>query len=88
MERFKQSTDKLKDYPSIARSCPGKFQWVISDSTSHATGTESFVFDLTTPPGLVREGSCENPDAVVTLSELDFFRMMEGECNAQELFVR
>jgi uncharacterized membrane protein YgcG len=91
MERFKQSTDKLKDYPSIARSCPGKFQWFVSDSTSKATGTngtEAFVFDLSTPPGNVRQGTCRNPDAVLCLSELDFFRMMESECNAQELFVR
>ena len=90
MERFKQSADKLQDYPSIARSCPGKFQWFVSDSTSTATGTngtEAFVFDLTTPPGSLRQGTCRTPDAVLCLSELDFFRMMDSECNAQELFV-
>ena len=90
MERFMQSTDKLKDYPSISRSCPGKFQWFVSESTSSATGTngtEAFVFDLTTPPGSVRQGTCRNPDAVLCLTEIDFFRMMDGACNAQELFV-
>ena len=90
MERFMQSTDKLKDYPSISRSCPGKFQWFISDSTSKATGTngtEAFVFDLTKSPGETRQGTCRNPDAVLCLEELDFFRMMEGDCNGQELFV-
>ena len=91
MERFKQSADKLKDYPSIARSCPGKFQWLISDSTSSATGTngeEAFVFDLTTPPGDVQQGTCPNPDAVLSVAEVDFFRMMDSKCNAQDLFVR
>ena len=91
MERFRHAVRRLKDFPNIARCCPGKFQWIIADATSDAAtsdGVESFVFDLTTPPGLVRQGHCRKPDATLSASEVDFFMMMEGHANAQELYVQ
>lgn len=91
MERFAYGVRRLKEFPNIARCCPGKFQWFITDATSNVANSkcvESFVFDLSKPPGRLKQGSCRMPDAILTISELDFFLMMEGDANAQELYIQ